>query len=168
MKIVHDGSSGDVWMGQPAYVDKVLEKFEMKDAKSVATPVDSSMKLVKCEDGEEKVDQVMYQSCIGSLLYLSTGTRPDITFAVSNVAKFCSDPTKRHWIGVKRILRYLKGTSDLGLLYNEGGDLQECFGYSDSDWAGDLDDRKSTSGYIFMLCGAGISWRRYLLLKLSI
>ena len=98
-------------------IDRVLEKFGMKDAKSVATPVDLRIKLVKCEDGEEKVDQVMYQSCIGSLLYLSTETRPDITFAVSSVAKFCSDPTKCHWIGVKRILRYLKGTSDLGLLY---------------------------------------------------
>ena len=71
-------------------VDKVVEKFGMKDAKSVATPVDPSAKLVKAEDGEETVDQGMYQSAVGSLLYLSTGTRPDITFAVSNVAKFCS------------------------------------------------------------------------------
>ena len=121
MKIVQDDSSRDVWIGQPAYVDKVVEKFGMKDAKSVATPVDPSAKLVKAEDGEEKVDQGMYQSAVGSLLYLSTGTRPDITFAVSNVAKFCSDPTKRHWTAVKQILRYLKGTSDLGLLYTDGG-----------------------------------------------
>ena len=158
MKIVQDQTSGNVWMGQPAYTDKVLEKFGMKDAKSVSTPVDLSMKLVKSE-GEEKVDQGMYQSAVGSLLYLSTGTRPDITFAVSKVAKFCSDPDKCHWIAVKRILRYLNGTRDLGLLYAVSVEGQECFGYSDSDWAGDLDDRKSTSGYIFMLCGAGISWR---------
>ena len=138
MKIVQDGS--EVWMGQPAYVERVLEK---KDAKSVTAPVDSSMKLVKSVDGEEKVDQGMYQSVVGSLLYLSTGTRPEIMFAVSNVAKYCSDPTKHHWIAVKQILRHLKGTSDLGLVYTDGGDTKECFGYSDSDWAGDLNDRKS-------------------------
>ena len=158
MKIVQDDSNGDVWIGQPAYVDKVVEKFGMKDAKSVATPIDPCAKLVKAEDGEEKVDQGMYHSAVGSLLYLSTGTRPDITFAVSNVATFCSDPTRRHWTAVKRILRYLKGTSDLDPLYTDGG-RQDCLGYLDSDWAGDLGDRKSTSGYIFMLCGAGISWR---------
>ena len=159
MKIIQDDSSGDVWIGQPAYTERVLDKFGMKDAKSVPTPVDLGVKLVKSEDGEEKIDQGMYQFAVSSLLYLSIRTRPDITFAVSKVAKFCSDPTKHHWIAVKWILRYLKGTSDLGLLYTSGVDAKDCFGYSDSDWAGDLDDRKSTSGYIFMLCGAGISWR---------
>ena len=124
----------------------------------MATPTDPSTKLMKAKDGEDKVDQGMYQSVVGSLLYLSTGTRPDITFAMSNVAKFCSDPTKQHWTAVKRILRYLKGTTDLGLLYTSG-DGHVCFGYSDSDWAGDLDDRRSTSGYIFKLSGAGISWK---------
>ncbi len=86
-------------------------------------------------------------------MYLSTGTRPDIAFAVSNVAKFSSNPTKQHWTAVKRILRYLKGTRNFGLLYTNGN-VDEFIGYSDSDWAGDLDDRKSTSGYV---CGAPIS-----------
>ena len=75
-------------MGQPAYINKVLEKFGMKDAKSVATPSDVGTKLVKAEDGEERFDQSMYQSAVGNLQYLSTETRPDVTFAVSNVAKF--------------------------------------------------------------------------------
>ena len=103
-------------------------------------------------------DSEVYRSAVGSLLYVSTGTRPDIAFAVSMVAKFSSKPTKQHWQGVKRILRYLKGTADLGLLYRRS-DAEELTGYSDSDWAGDLDDRKSTSGYMFMLSGAPISWK---------
>ena len=96
---------------------------------------------------------------MGSLLYLSTWTRPDISYAVNNVAKFCSKPTQQHWIAVKRIMRYLKGTINAGLRYNKGTADPECTGFSDSDWAGDLDDRKSTSGYIFNIGGAAVSWR---------
>ncbi len=155
MKIVQDESSGDVWIGQP---DKVIRKYGMQDAKCVSTPVDPSNKLVKAEDGEESFDQSVYQSAVGSLLYLSTGTRPDVAFAVSYVAKFSSDPTKKHWTAVKRILRYLKSTSMLGLLNTKSGE-SELVGFSDSDWAGDIDDRRSTSGYLFKLSGAPISWR---------
>ena len=140
IRIVQDDNTGEVWIGQPAYTNKLLEKFGMEDAKSVATPCDANNKLVKVEDGEERIGQGIYQSAVGSLMYFATGTRPDIIFAVYNVAKFCSDPTKRHWTAVKRILRYLKGTSDLGLLYVRG-DSHDCFSYSDSDWASDVGDR---------------------------
>ncbi len=119
---VQDESSGDVWVGQPAYTDKVIRKYGMQDAKCVSTPVDPSNKLVKAEDGEESFDQSVYQSAVGSLLYLSTGTRPEVAFAVSYVAKFSSDPTKKHWMAVKRIFRYLKSTSMLGLLYTKSGE----------------------------------------------
>ena len=130
----------------------------MQDAKCVSTPVDASSKLVKSVESDVCFDPSVYKSAVGSLLYLSTGTRPDIAFAVSNVAKFSSNPTKQHWTAVKRILRYLKGTRNFGLLYTNGN-VDEFIGYSDSDWAGDLDDRKSTSGYVFMMSGAPISWR---------
>ena len=113
MKIVQDDVSGDIWIGQPAYIVKVVEKYGMKDAKCVNTPVDAGSRLVKAIEGDELFDQVVYQSTIGSLLYLSTGTRPDIAFAVSNAARFSSNPSKQHWIAVKRIIRYLKGTRDL-------------------------------------------------------
>ena len=85
-------------------------------------------------------------------------TRPDITYAVSNVAKFCANPAKEHWTAVERIMRYLVGTMYLALLYRKN-ELKSCVGFSDADWAGDLDERKSTSGYIFQLSGAAISWR---------
>ena len=87
---------------------------------------------------------------MGSLLYLSLSTRPDIAFAVNNVAKFCAKPNKQHWTAVKRILRYLKGTQHFGLLYKST--LAESFtGYLDADWGGNLDDRKSTSGYVVQI-----------------
>ena len=158
MKVIQHEVSGDVWIGQSAYICQVLERFGMQDAKSVGTPVDTSTKLVKAVEDDVMFDKGVYQSAVGCLLYLSTGTRPDIAFAVGNVARFSANPTTRHWIGVKRILRYLKGTSDLGLRYSRNGD-EDVVGYSDSDWAGDLDDRKSVSGYMFKLCGAPISWR---------
>ena len=85
-------------------------------------------------------------------------TSPDITYAMSNVAKFCANPAKEHWIAFKRIMRYLVGTMCLGLLYKEN-QLKSCVRFSDTDWAGDLDDRKSTSGYMFRFSGAAISWR---------
>ena len=87
--------SGAVWIGQPMYTRKVIKKFNMRQAKPVATPVDSSVKLTKAEEDSETIDQGLYQSAVGCLLYLSTWTQPDIAFAVSNVAKFCSNPSKR-------------------------------------------------------------------------
>lgn len=85
-------------------------------------------------------------------------TRPDITYAVCNVAKFSSNPTVNHWVAVKRIFRYLKGTINLGILY-KSHNYDKCVGYSDADWAGDRADRKSTSGYCFKLSSSLVSWR---------
>ena len=159
MKIIQDETSRDVWISQPEYTDNVIKKYGMQDAKCMSTPVDPSMKLVKAEDGEDTFDQSVYQSAVGSLLYLSTGTRPDVAFAVSKVAKFSSNPARKHWTALKRIVRYLKSTHTLGLLYTKEKE-DELVGYSDSDWAGDVDDRRSTLGFMFMLSGAPISLRR--------
>ena len=146
------------WIGQPGYTAKILEKYGMRDAKPVSTPVDTGVKLMKASEETPVISQELYQSAVGSLLYLSTWTRPDITYAVNNVARFCARPTKEHWMAVKRIFRYLKGTQDYGLQYHKEGSA-ECVGYSDADWAGDTEDRKSTSGYLFSLNGGLVSWR---------
>ncbi len=158
MKIVQDEATGKIWMGQPAYTESLLQRFGMEAANPVATPVDTSTKLVQTTDADECFDQHLYQSAIGSLLYLSIATRPDIAFAVSNAAKFSTKPTKQHWTAVKRIMRYLRGTTNLGLVFTPevSGDF---IGYSDADWGGDVNDRKSTSGYLFQASGAAISWR---------
>ena len=148
-------NSENIWIGQPAYVRKVLKKFEMDNSKPAGTPVEIGTKLVKPKDGNNLLDQEFYQSAVGSLLYLSTKTRPDIAYAVGNVVCFSSKPTQTHWIAVKRIMRYLNGTPDFGLLYLA---IDNIAGFSDADWAGDHDDQKSTSGFVFMMSDAVISW----------
>ena len=103
----------------PAVIHReYAEKIWYGEFKPIRTPVDTSTKLVKAKDEDTCVDQQLYQSAVGSLLYLSIATRPDIAYAISNVAKFCAKPTKQHWVAVKRILRYLRGTHTFGLLYN--------------------------------------------------
>lgn len=158
IKVIQDEKTGDIWIGQPAYAETLLKRFKMDQAKPVSTPVSTEIKFVNATEDDEYVDQQVYQSGIGSLLYLSVGTRPDITFAVSNLAKFCTKLTQQHWTGVKRIMRYLKGTIHYGILYTKQSS-QECIGYSDADWAGDVNDRRSTSGYVFQISGGSISWK---------
>ena len=123
----------------------------MADCKPAETPADVGTKLVKGENEDKSINQDKYQSAIGCLLYLSTRTRPDIAFSVAKTARFCSQPTALHWTAVKRIMRYLQGTLHLGLLYKCCKEM-ELMGFSD------LDDTKSTSGYVFFIIGA-ISWR---------
>ena len=103
-------------------------------------------------------DTKLYQSAIGSLLYLANVTRPDIAQAVHKMAQFSAQPTVEHWKLVKRILRYVQGMKGIGLLYTTDQDSSLVV-YSDTDYAGDVNDRKSTSGFVFLKNGAAISWR---------
>ena len=146
MKVIQDEATGNVWVGQQAYTNDLMQKFGMESAKPVATPVDTSTKLVKVTKSDESTDHQQYQSAVGSLLYLAMATRPDIAFAVSSVARFSAQPSKQHWTAVKRILRYLRGTADYGLAFtsHSSGD---CIGY------------KSTSGYVFLVNGCAVSWK---------
>ena len=157
IKVLQDDKSKSIWIGQPLYINNLLKKFGMQDCEAVGTPVDVSTKLVKATNSDEIVDQQLYQSAIGSLLYLSVSTRPDITYAVSTLARFSSEPTKQHWTAVKRVMRYLKGTVNYGIHYSKKGS-QEYICYSDADWAGDTDDRRSTSGYLFQISGGAVTW----------
>ena len=129
----------------------------MSDAKPVSTPVDVSQKLYSVSSSSP-VDKSLYQSAVGSLLYLLNWTRPDITYAVNTVAKCSSNPAQAHWTAIKQIIRYLKGISGFGIRYAKAS-KQSILGYCDTDWAGDANDRKSTSGYVFVMAGAPISWK---------
>jgi len=91
----------------------------MYDSKPVRTPVNPDVKLVPSENPDDVCNRQMYQAVVGSLLYLPNKTRLDIAYTVSTVTRSCAKPTKEHWAAVKRVLRYLKGTSNLGLLYRE-------------------------------------------------
>jgi hypothetical protein len=132
-----------------------VKKFGMESASHKRTPAPTHLKLSKDEKGV-KVDQSLYRSMIGSLLYL-TASRPDITFAVGVCARYQAEPKVSHLTQVKRILKYVSGTSDYGMLYTHS-DNAMLIGYCDADWAGSADDRKSTSGGCFFLGNNLISW----------
>ena len=127
----------------------------MLDCKYAPAPFLSRIKLsTKCST--PLVDTILYQQLVGSLLYL-THTRLNISYAVGLVPRFMQEPHELHWKVAKRILRYIKGTHTYGIQYSSNGNA-DLVGYTDSDWAGDLDDRKSTSGYVFHLVYGPIFW----------
>uniref|UniRef100_A0AAV1U9M7 Reverse transcriptase Ty1/copia-type domain-containing protein n=1 Tax=Peronospora matthiolae TaxID=2874970 RepID=A0AAV1U9M7_9STRA len=150
-----DGADGSVTLCQRRYVDDILKRFGMDDCKAVAGPVDMSSRLVS-SDAATKVD-APFREAVGALMHLTTATRPDIAFAVGYVSRFMENPQEEHWVAVKRFFRYLQGTKMHGICYKPNAKI-DFRGYSDADWDGDFTDRKSTSGYTFMLLGVPVSW----------
>ena len=134
---------------------KVLNEFNMKECNSAKTPMECRLRLSREGEGEE-VESTYFRKLIGCLRYL-TLTRPDLIFSVSYLSRFMSKPYSNHMAAAKRVLRYIKGTVDYGLVYVSDKEPR-LTGYYDSDYAGDLDDRKSTSGYIFLLGSKPIAW----------
>ncbi|XP_055916453.1 uncharacterized protein LOC129949190 [Eupeodes corollae] len=135
----------------------------MNNCNPVSSPMDVNVKLSKenCPKSEKEkleMSNVPYQELIGSLLFAAQISRPDICFAVNFLSKFINNnPGRLHWLAAKRILRYLKGTLNLKLSYNRNGN-SEVVGFCDADYANDLDERKSVSGYVFLAQGGAISW----------
>ena len=145
-----------IQLHQKQYIQQVLNRYGMDKANPVSTPADTNVKLVKTDNTSKSVDPSMYQAMVGSLLYAAVASRPDIAQAVSAVSKYNSNPSEAHLTAVKRILRYLRGTLDMTLVYRKS--TSGLMGYTDSNWANDLDDRHSTSGNVFLLGDAAISW----------
>ena len=145
-----------IFLSQTSYAQRHLEHANLGECNAIATPLEARVKFTQ-EEGGSKVNPTLYRSLIGSLQYL-THTRPDILFAVGILSRHMENPTQEHYIGVKRVLRYLKGTENYGLFYKRGDLRGELIGYSNSDFAGDRNDRKSTSGHIFFLGGMAVSW----------
>ncbi|PRQ55909.1 putative RNA-directed DNA polymerase [Rosa chinensis] len=143
-------SATGIFIMQKKYAVEILDRFEMKTCNSVGPPIEPGLKLTKDPKGK-KVDNTLFKQIVGSLMYL-TATRPDIMYAVSLINRYMEHPTEHHLSAAKRVLRYLKGTIDFGIFYKKG-EMSELVGFTDSDYAGDLDDRRSTSGYVFMLSG---------------
>lgn len=143
-----------IFINQQKYAVEVLEKFEMENCNLVRNPIVPGQKLVK-EGTGEIADPTAFKQLIGSLRYLTT-TRPYLIYSVNLVSRYMEKPYEEHMLAEKRILRYVKGTTDYGIRYKRGGE-QKLLGFSDSDYAGDRDDRRSTSGYIFMLTGGAVS-----------
>ncbi|KAM1503465.1 hypothetical protein ACFX15_027859 [Malus domestica] len=144
-----------IFIHQKKYAMKLLEKFGLQGCKSVVTPLAANERLCK-NDGSEAADESEYRKLVGSLLYL-TATRPYIMFGTSLLARFMHGPTKKHMGTARRVLRYIQGTMDFGIEYVKGKSAV-LIGYCDSDWAGSIDDMKSTSGYAFNLGSGVFSW----------
>ncbi|BBN67512.1 transposable element gene, partial [Prunus dulcis] len=151
MEIQRDRTTGRIWISQAKYIQKVLEKFNMQEAKVVSTPLAAHFNLSgqqcpKSEEEQQVMEKVPYANVVGCLMYAMVCTRPNIAQAISVVSRYMGNPGKQHWDAVKWILCYLKGV----------------LGYVDADYAGDLDKRRSTSGYVFTCAGGPISWRALL------
>ena len=157
ISIEYDKDGEYLGMHQRQYIQSLLERYGLSQAKPSVTPADVNVRLVKNDGVSKPVDRTSYQSMVGSLLYASIATRPDISQAVGAVSKFNSCPTEAHLTAVKRIFHYLKGTINLGIKYERSAD-NHLVGFSDADWAGDMDDRHSTTRYLFLMSGAVINW----------
>ncbi|PNX63555.1 copia-type polyprotein, partial [Trifolium pratense] len=129
----------------------------MENCNKVSSSIVPGCKLLKDENGKVN-DAKKFKQIVGCLMYF-LATRPDLAYSVCLVARYMDRPTELHFASLKRILRYLKGTLTDGIMYqSEAGKSLELVGWADSDYAGDLNDRKSTSGYVFMLGSGAISW----------
>ena len=159
VRIKRDRSARRLEIDQSHYALEIVNRFGLSDANPTRTPLPTGAEvhLEKYDGQASPADIKLFQQIIGSLLYVQIGTRPDISFAVSRLAQYASNPSPDHIRLAKYVLRYLKGTSDLKLLY-DGGRRNGLYGYSDSSWGDDPDDRHSTASYVFLLADAAISW----------
>ena len=135
IKTLDDGS---IFLNQGSYAQKLIRKFGFEDLQPSSSPADKNVDLDVVLDSRELKGEI-FREAVGSLMYLSTMTRPDIAFAVSKVSQYTSKPHQIHWNAVKRIFSYLKGTANYGILYSSGGEDLE--GFSDADYARDKEGR---------------------------
>ncbi|CAM8887232.1 unnamed protein product [Rhodiola kirilowii] len=135
-----------IFISQSKYAKNLIKKFDLEKASHKQTPAATHIKITKDEAGT-KVDQTLYRSMIGSLLYL-TASRLDIAYDVGVCARYQADPKESHLLQVKRIIKYVCGTADFGIWYTKDTN-PHLVGYCDADWAGNAEDRKSTSGGCF-------------------
>ena len=164
IKIYRDRSQWLLGLSQSGYIEKVLKRFSMQDSKRGFLLMSHVIKLSKSQcpttkDEIEHMDKIPYASAIGSIMYVMLCTRPDVSYALSITSRFQSHSGECHWIAVKNILKYLRITKDIFLIY--GGQEGELFisGYTDAGFQSDLDDFRSQSGFVFCLNGGAVSWR---------
>ncbi|OAE29464.1 hypothetical protein AXG93_1028s1060 [Marchantia polymorpha subsp. ruderalis] len=154
----HDGS---MLLHQQTYARKLLKKFNMDNANALSAPMirrnktdDDPYRPAEAE--EEELDKPKYLAAVGALLYLATNTQPNINFAVSVLARHSQRPTARYWQGIKHLLRYIRGTEDLGLHFRRG--QNNIIGYANSGFKSNPTTSKSQTCYVFIKNGASICW----------
>jgi hypothetical protein len=164
LEIERDRAHHTITLRQSVYANAILQRFGMSDAKPNSTPMATNL-VFGASDGGEDTDAREYQAMVGSVMYLMLGTRPDLAYSISTLSRYCSNPSTIHLTALKRILRYIKATSSIGLVLGSGreagegelGDI-ELVGYADAAFGDDVGTGKSTSGYVFMLGIGAISW----------
>ncbi|KAL0451861.1 UNVERIFIED_CONTAM: Retrovirus-related Pol polyprotein from transposon TNT 1-94 [Sesamum latifolium] len=167
MSIERNGKSSTIFLNQKSYVKNVVKKFSMSNAKSTSVPLAAHFQLCKnqspnSETEKEPMKNIPYSNAIGSVLYLMISTRPDIAYVVSCLSRFMSNAGIPHWEALKWLLRYLNSSVDIGIIFSKLSDDVKLVGYVDSNYANDRDSRRSTTSYMFTLCGACISWKSQL------
>lgn len=156
IRVTRDRVKGTLTLDQSVYIKNVLKKFGMSDCKPVSTPMQSGFKLCKTDD--VICDNVYnYRQLLGCLMYLSVCTRPDIAYTCSQLSQYNNCFGKCHWTAAKRVLRYLSGTIDYGLLFVKSNQLL-LSAYADADWANDCIDRKSYTGFAIKLGNNIVNW----------
>ncbi|KAJ9547812.1 hypothetical protein OSB04_020355 [Centaurea solstitialis] len=166
IKIYRDRSRRLIGLSQSTYIDKILKRFKMEGSKRGNLPMVHGVHLSKtqCPSSKEDMNRmkgVPYASAIGSIMYAMLCTRPDVSYALSMTSRYQSNPGDAHWVAVKNILKYLRRTKDMFLLYG-GQERDLCIqGYTDASFQTDRDDYKSQSGYVFVLNGGAVSWKSY-------
>jgi hypothetical protein len=153
-------------LNQRKYVERILQRFDMHGCKlvKVIIPIGVNLSVDKCpktQEEEEGMSHVVYASTVGSLMYAMVCTRPDIAHAMGVLSRYMSKPGKEHWTTIKRVFKYLCGNKSYGFFYQGRPVLARVLnihGIIDAYWDGDMDRRRSTSGYVFNLFGGETCW----------
>ena len=164
IQIIRDRNKRQLALSQASYIDKVIERFSMQNSKKGLMPTRHGVSLSKLQcpktpQEEEDMRSVLYASVVENLMYAMLSTRLDICYVMGVVSRFQSNPGPEHWIAVMHILKDLRRTRDYILVYL-GGDLK-ILGYTNSNFQGDRDSRKSTSTSVFTLNGIAIVWKSF-------
>jgi hypothetical protein len=157
MKIERARAQRLIMLSQERHLQELLARFHMEGCRPKATPLPAGRVLTAAGEALDP-SAYPYTSLLGGLLYLATHTRPDLAHATGVLARYSQRPTQDHWRALLDVLRYAAGTAGLRLHLGGGGGGGELVGWCDADWAGDLDTRRSTTGFIFKLGDGAISW----------
>jgi len=151
-------TDGGITLSWTTFIDQILNRISMQVCKPVSTPIDWNHQLRAIEDRDERTDATTYQQIIGSLMYVVTGTRPDLAYTITHLSQFNSSPTIKHLMAAKRVLRYLQGTKDRDLFFPWNNQLKMT-AYMDASYGNCLDTWWRFSRHIFQIGDARISWR---------
>ncbi|KAJ9547882.1 hypothetical protein OSB04_020425 [Centaurea solstitialis] len=164
IKIYRNRSKRLIGLSQSTYIDKVLKRFRMDESKKGFIPMQHGIVLSKTQcpvssEDQDRMKSVPYASAIGSIMYAMLCTRPDVAYSVSVTSRYQQNPGEPHWVAVKNILKYLRRTKEMFLVFGGSEDEISVTGYSDASFQTDRDDFRSQSGYVFTLNGGAISWK---------